>query len=231
MQGLNGRMSGRSTSCTMGPHLPHSPVPCAVPPGREKPGTSRSRLPALIIGNELRDRESPSPAPGQSAVPSAGMARRAGFLHEERRRIEGRIRPRSLLCGVADAALGTGPACTSWDSTGVPHKLRPDSQRKPVSSELRRTGRCWLSAGRHHPRHPPPQASLRGPHGALRQRCRPVPGPRRHPFHGPAARLAPRPVKGYRLDGIVRAAGLRDLATGWIWSRGGLAPRPKKRQR
>ena len=29
-------------------------------------------------------------------------------------------------------------------------------------------------------------------------------------------------MKGYRLDGIVRAAGPRDLATGWIWSRGGL---------
>ena len=87
------------------------------PQDEKNPELAASWLPTLIIGNELRDRASPSLAPGQSAVPGAGMARRAGFLHEERRRIEGRIRPRSLLCGVADAAPGTGAACTSWGST------------------------------------------------------------------------------------------------------------------
>ena len=57
MQGLTGRTSGRSTSWTMGPHLPHSPAPCAVPPGREKPGTRRIPAPDL-------DHRQRAPGPG-----------------------------------------------------------------------------------------------------------------------------------------------------------------------
>ena len=100
-----------------GPTYPTLLLHVPYPQDEKNPGLAASRLPTSITGNELRDRAPPSPAPGQSAVPIAGMARRAGFPHEERRRIEGRIRPRSLRCGVTDAALGTGPACTSWGST------------------------------------------------------------------------------------------------------------------
>ena len=134
--------SGRERST----HTPHPAAPCALRPGREKPGIGS--VPAAHIHQRQRPKCPGNPVHDsrQGAERIASMARRphqivpyrAGYLPEERRQIEDKIRSRDLRGVVTTSALEVGidmPDLNFGINCGLP------PTRKQMRQRLGKVGR------------------------------------------------------------------------------------------